>query len=127
MEKQKFHIGTIFSVYQSKFVSPLGLKDLKDLYEFMFDEKPLTHELGLKEFYKPAKQELLKQFPWLKLVNYSTINPKTATKWLRQQISVHGEYLEVEKTDTKIIRKNPVKTFLKNFTQDNVIIVVSKK
>ncbi len=123
MKKQKFHLGTIFSVYQSKFVSPEGLEGLQDLYEFMFNIKPMIHELGLKEFYKPAEQELLKQFSWLKLVDYSTINPKTATDWLRQQISVHGEYLEVEKTEIKINRKNPVENFVKNFTGNNVIVV----
>ncbi len=129
MEKRKFHLGTIFSCYQSKFVSPFGIKDLQDLYKFMLGFSPSCGEIIVEEFEEVKKnmsEELLKQFSWLKLTNYSTINPKTATDWLQQQIAVHGEYLEVEETGIQIDNTELLKKSIKKIAEKAIIIVLQK-
>lgn len=123
MTKKKFHIGTIFSGYQDKFVSPLGLQDLQDLYKFLFGESLLTHELCLKESYTPMHQELLKQIPWLSEIDYSPINPDTWRVWLDNQIEKYGEYQEVTVSKENLDRKNPITTFVENFKGNGGAIV----
>jgi hypothetical protein len=91
---RRFDLGTVLTVATGKFLSPGGWQAVYELCDHVFGRTLFTHEA--RHGLCLARRELLRQHPWLRLVDARAVNGRNAGAWLDRQTKTYGGYVEVE-------------------------------
>jgi hypothetical protein len=93
MKPQKFHLGDVLSITTGILLSPDKMFGVSKIMNFMVNEDLDT--LALPIFAEQCSEEILKQHPQLKEINTSGVDSTNCDDWLKKQIIIYGEYLEI--------------------------------
>lgn len=78
-----FDLGSILNITSGMVVSDNGMQDIYDIIGFLSNDKGIS-TLGLLMYAKPAKEELLKQFPWAEKIVMPQIDPELSSEEIKR-------------------------------------------
>lgn len=97
MTTARFHLGDVLSVTTGKLLSPSGVDGLYRIAAHLAGEPVWTHQLP--RVMNEGKGPLLARYPALAQVNTEGVNEHNFAEWLALQVSLHGEWFEVDSLD----------------------------
>lgn len=105
---KKYHLSYVLSIISGRLISNEGLDGIYDILSYLNGNTVHTHEIS--DVIEECRLGLLEQHPELTNINLDEINTDNLDQWLKNQINIFGEYLEIKPLNKcKIINLNDKK------------------